>query len=141
MTSLTAYCLHVRDVVLVSLLITNFTPCSSVSIGNFEQANAGWGKYLRHKGFIKGFASTHIFPRICVMHLTVVIYSLFFCKFYFLSMWKREETIKLKLEEFHSTANYTTKYLSRQFLANPLNTRHNCHIAFSSTPALAVFQS
>ena len=34
--------LHVRVLVLVSLLIRNFAPCSSVSIANFEQANAGW---------------------------------------------------------------------------------------------------
>ena len=61
-----------RDVVLVSLLITNFTPCSSVSIVNFEQANAGWGKYLWHKGLIKSFAFTRIFPGICAMRLIVV---------------------------------------------------------------------
>ena len=31
-----------KFLVLVSLLITNFTLCSSVFIANFEQANAGW---------------------------------------------------------------------------------------------------
>ena len=60
-----------------------FHTLSSVSIGNFEQANASWGKYLWHKGFIKSFASTHIFPRICVMHLIVVIYPCFFASFIF----------------------------------------------------------
>ena len=33
--------IHLRVLVQVSLLITNFTPCSSVSIANFEQANTG----------------------------------------------------------------------------------------------------
>ena len=42
MMSLIMQFLNVRVLVLVSLLITNFTPCSSVSIANFEQANAGW---------------------------------------------------------------------------------------------------
>ena len=36
----------------VSLLSTlnYFTPCSSVSIGNFEQVNTGWVIFLRHVG-------------------------------------------------------------------------------------------
>ena len=83
----------------MSLLITNFTPCSSVSIVDFEQANAGRGKYLCHKGLIRSVAFTGVFPRICAMRLIVAIYSLFFCKFYLLSMRKGEETIKLNLEE------------------------------------------
>ena len=36
---------------LYCLLWTYFTPCSSVSIVNFEQVNAGWGKtFRRHPG-------------------------------------------------------------------------------------------
>ena len=34
--------IHGTAVVLVSLLLTYFTPCSKVSIVNFEQVNVGW---------------------------------------------------------------------------------------------------
>ena len=34
--------IHGIAVVLVPLLLTNFTPCSKVSIVNFEQVNVGW---------------------------------------------------------------------------------------------------
>ena len=87
----------------MSLLTTNFTPCSSVSIVNFEQGNAGWGKYLWHKGLIKSFAFTYTFPRTCAMCLIIAIHSVFFffCWFYLLCNYAktRGNTIKLNLEE------------------------------------------
>ena len=67
--------------VLMSLLITNFTPCSSVSMVNFRQANANQGKYLWHKGCVINFTIS----RICVMRLIIAIHFCFFCKFYLLS--------------------------------------------------------
>ena len=60
-----------------SLLIMNFTPCSSASIVHFVQANADWGKYLWHKGLIESFAFTCTFPRICAMRLIIAIHFCF----------------------------------------------------------------
>ena len=40
MMSLTVQCLPLNDT------LPYFTPCSSVSIVDFEQANVGWEKYL-----------------------------------------------------------------------------------------------
>ena len=47
-TTLIVQCLHMSDAIVVALLLTSkyFTPCSSVSIVDFEQANRGWKKYL-----------------------------------------------------------------------------------------------
>ena len=66
----------------MSLLVTNFTPYN-VSIVNFDQGNAGWGRYLWHKDLIKSFAFTCTFPRICAMHPTIAKHSLFFASFTF----------------------------------------------------------
>ena len=88
---------HISHLVLVFL---NVFSVSSVSIVEFEQANASWGKYLWHKGLIKSFAFTGTFPRISAMRLSVTIHSLAFCKFYFLSNYgESENERKLNLEE------------------------------------------
>ena len=39
-----SFIVNFDSVILVSLLLTYFTPCSSVSIVNFEQLNAHWLK-------------------------------------------------------------------------------------------------
>ena len=44
-------CLHVRKVILVPLLMPNFTACSIVSIVNSEQANARLGKIFMTQRF------------------------------------------------------------------------------------------
>ena len=36
-----------------------------ISLVNFEQANAGWGKYLCHKGLIKSLAFSYISKNLC----------------------------------------------------------------------------
>ena len=38
-------CHQPRSGVFIVNFVTYFTPCSSVSIANFEQVNAGWGTY------------------------------------------------------------------------------------------------
>ena len=47
---------HLSGIFIVNLLLTYFTPCSSVSIVNFEQVNAGWAHAAAFEIFPKWFS-------------------------------------------------------------------------------------
>ena len=62
-------------------LWTYLTPCSSVSIVDFEQTNCVWEKDLWRKGLITSFVFTRRFQQISTVRVSIAIHFLVFCKF------------------------------------------------------------
>ena len=62
-------------------LWTYLTPCSSVSIVDFEQTNCVWEKDLWRKGLITSFVFTRKFKQISTVRVSIAIHFLVFCKF------------------------------------------------------------
>ena len=62
-------------------LWTYLTPCSSVSIVDFEQTNCVWEKDLWRKGLITSFVFTRKFQQISTVRVSIAIHFLVFCKF------------------------------------------------------------
>ena len=59
-------------------LWTYLTPCSSVSIVDFEQTNCVWEKDLWRKGLITSFVFTRRFQQISTVRVSIAIHFLVF---------------------------------------------------------------